>query len=50
MISYGGREELVRAARILAERVQRGELEPDEIDEMALERLVHRASCRRPTC
>jgi len=28
MISYGGREELVRSARILAERVQRGELAP----------------------
>ena len=37
MISYGGREELVRAARILAERVQRGELEADEIDEEVVE-------------
>jgi undecaprenyl diphosphate synthase len=37
MISYGGREELVRAARVLAERVQSGELSPDEIDEQALE-------------
>lgn len=33
MISYGGREELVRAARLLAERVRRGELSPDEIDD-----------------
>jgi undecaprenyl diphosphate synthase len=37
MISYGGREELVRAARILAERVQRGELASDDIDEQVVE-------------
>jgi undecaprenyl diphosphate synthase len=37
MISYGGREELVRAARILAERVQAGELHPDDIDEETVE-------------
>ena len=32
-ISYSGRLEIVHAARELARRVQRGELEPDEIDE-----------------
>jgi undecaprenyl diphosphate synthase len=37
MISYGGREELVRSARILAERVQRGELAPEDIDESVIE-------------
>jgi undecaprenyl diphosphate synthase len=37
MISYGGREELVRSARLLAERVRRGELDPDAIDEEAIE-------------
>jgi undecaprenyl diphosphate synthase len=37
MISYGGREELVRAARILAERVQRGELDVEDIDEEVVE-------------
>jgi len=37
MISYGGREELVRAARLLAERVRNGEMAPDEIDEASLE-------------
>jgi undecaprenyl diphosphate synthase len=37
MLSYGGREELVRAARSLAERVRSGELSPDEIDEAAVE-------------
>jgi undecaprenyl diphosphate synthase len=33
MISYGGRAELVRAARRLAERVRAGTLDPAEIDE-----------------
>jgi undecaprenyl diphosphate synthase len=37
MISYGGREELIRSARILAERVRRGELAPEDIDESVLE-------------
>jgi undecaprenyl diphosphate synthase len=37
MLSYGGREELVRAARTLAERVRSGEISPDQIDEVALE-------------
>ena len=37
MISYGGREELIRSARLLAERVQRGQLDPDQIDEAAVE-------------
>ncbi len=37
MISYSGRAELVRAARALARRVARGELDPDAIDEAALE-------------
>jgi undecaprenyl diphosphate synthase len=37
MISYGGREELVRAARLIAELVRSGEFSPDEIDEALLE-------------
>jgi undecaprenyl diphosphate synthase len=36
MISYGGREEIVRSARILTERVARGELAPQDIDDEAL--------------
>ncbi len=35
-LSYGSREELVRSARALAERVARGELDPADIDEAAL--------------
>jgi undecaprenyl diphosphate synthase len=31
-LSYGGREELVRAARHIARRVERGELRADEVD------------------
>ena len=33
--NYGGRRELVRAARLLAEQVARGELDPEAIDEQA---------------
>jgi undecaprenyl diphosphate synthase len=40
MISYGGREELVRSARLLAERVRNGELAPEDIDETALEETL----------
>ena len=40
MISYGGREELLRAARLLAERVDRGEIDPSEIDGDALEGVL----------
>lgn len=36
MISYGGREEIVRAARLLARRVAEGDLAADEIDEDAV--------------
>ncbi len=39
-LSYGGREELVDAARALARRVAAGELDPDQIDEQALRREI----------
>jgi undecaprenyl diphosphate synthase len=32
-LSYGGRDEIARAARLIAERVKRGELEPEDVDE-----------------
>ncbi len=35
-LSYGGRSEIVDAAKALVERVQRGELQPEEIDEASL--------------
>jgi undecaprenyl diphosphate synthase len=40
MISYGGREELVRAARLLAERVAEGALRPDDIDSGTVEEML----------
>jgi undecaprenyl diphosphate synthase len=36
-LNYGSRGEITRAARRLAERVRQGELEPEEIDEAALD-------------
>jgi len=35
-LSYGGRQELVDAMRAIAERVRKGELEPDAIDETVI--------------
>lgn len=40
-ISYGGREEIVDAARALAKRVQNGEIRPDEIDEKAFSSALY---------
>ena len=40
MISYSGRGEILRAARILAEQAAQGEVEPDEIDEEVFEDVL----------
>ncbi|MFQ5538389.1 MAG: isoprenyl transferase [Gemmatimonadota bacterium] len=48
MISYGGREELTRAVRILARRVAAGELTPEEIDEDAVEGALFTAGLPDP--
>ncbi len=40
-VNYGGRPEIVRAARLLAEKVQRGEMSPDQIDEAALSAAMY---------
>jgi undecaprenyl diphosphate synthase len=48
MISYSGRAELVRAAQALARKVQTGELQPDEIDESALEAMLDTAGLPDP--
>ena len=42
-INYGGRQELVRAARILAARAKEGTLDPDEIDEDTLSGCLYTA-------
>ena len=47
-ISYGSRAELVRAARQLAERVQRGEMAPNAIDETALSAELYTAAWPDP--
>jgi undecaprenyl diphosphate synthase len=47
-ISYGARAEITRAARALAERVQRGTLVPEEIDETLLENELYTAGLPDP--
>jgi undecaprenyl diphosphate synthase len=48
MISYGGREEIIRGVRVLAERVQRGELDPEAIDDSVLEATLCTAGLPDP--
>lgn len=48
MISYGGREELLRAARLLAERVEKGELDPSDIDSEMLEETLFTSGLPNP--
>ena len=47
-ISYGGRAELVRAARLLAEDVQAGALDPSAIDEAEFHSRLFTAHCPDP--
>ena len=42
-LNYGGRAELVRAAKLLAEKVRAGEIEPEAIDAAALEAQLYTA-------
>ena len=46
-LSYGGREDVVQAARTLAEQVKAGKLEPAAIDEQALARALWTAPIGR---
>lgn len=48
MISYSGRGEIVRAARMLARRAQRGELDPAEIDEALFATALYTADLPDP--
>ncbi len=48
MVSYGAREEIVRAARILAESVARGELLPEQIDAEAISARLFTAGLPDP--
>lgn len=47
-INYGGRDEIVRAARRLAEDVASGNLEPSDVDEAALEARLDTADLPDP--
>lgn len=47
-ISYGGRAELVRAARLLAADVQAGALTPEQISESAFQARLYTADCPDP--
>ncbi len=47
-ISYGGRAELVRAARLLAADVKAGVLQPDEISEADIRARLYTADCPDP--
>jgi len=47
-ISYGGRAELVRAARLLATDVLQGDLLPEEIDEAQFRSRLFTAHCPDP--
>jgi len=40
-LSYGGRQELARAARLLCQEVAAGRLAPDQVDEKALARRLY---------
>ena len=40
IVTLSGREEILRAVRRLAEMVERGELNPEEVDEKGLERFL----------
>jgi undecaprenyl diphosphate synthase len=48
MISYSGRAEILRAARTLAHRAARGELDPDTLDECAFEAELDTAGLPDP--
>lgn len=47
-INYGGRQEIVRAAQILARRVQQGEMLPEDIDIQAMSDCMYTAGQRDP--
>lgn len=46
--NYGGRQEIVQACRAIAEKVQRGQIQPDQIDEILFERHLYTAELGDP--
>lgn len=47
-LNYGGRSELVDACRVLCERVRRGELAPEQVDEAAIDGALYTAGLPDP--
>ena len=47
-INYGGRQEIVRAAQILARRVQQGTLKPEEINEQLMSDCMYTTGQKDP--
>jgi undecaprenyl diphosphate synthase len=47
-VSYGGREEILDAARALAEKAKRGELDPADIDEQAFRACMYQPEVPDP--
>lgn len=48
MLSYGGREEIIRAARLLAEKVRQGRLDPDQIDHDSVQACLFTCGLQDP--
>ena len=46
--NYGGRQEILQACRAIAQKVQEGLLQPDEIDEAVFERHLYTAGIADP--
>ncbi|BAY22281.1 undecaprenyl pyrophosphate synthetase [Calothrix sp. NIES-2100] len=46
--NYGGRQEILQACRAIAQKVQQGLLQPDEIDEAVFERHLYTAGISDP--
>lgn len=47
-VNYGGRPEIVRAARLLAQKVADGELRPEDIDEAAMADMMYTRGQKDP--
>lgn len=46
--NYGGRQEIIQACRAISEKVQKGLLQPDEVDEAVFERHLYTAGICDP--
>ncbi len=47
-VNYGGRQEILRAAKILAQRAKNGEIEPNDIDEDMFSNCMYTAGQKDP--